>query len=337
MLVGRGVEHHLRRVAREHLAHPRRRLGVADHRRHRQLGEAVAELLLDRIQRELRELEQDQLARRVARDLAAQLRADRAAGAGHQHPLAAQQPVQPGVVELHRVAPEQVVELDVAQGRDAYVAGDDVAQRGHGHHLDACGSAQVDGALAHAVARARHGDDRPRDAVARRQFAGAVDRAEYLDAQHCAALLGDIVVEQPDDAPAAAVREVLDQRRPGAARTEHEHWLGVRMRNDAQEALFLPRPVHEPAAAHRADQEYRREQIHRSRHVRPDTQQRKERRNRERPDAHRGEDALQVGQAGEAPQAAVEAQHPEQRRVDRQDPRQPDPHHMPRSPAECRG
>ena len=44
--------------------------------------------------------------------------ADRAAGAGDQHDAAGEQSAQSGAVERHRVAAEQVVELDVAQLRD---------------------------------------------------------------------------------------------------------------------------------------------------------------------------------------------------------------------------
>src|SRR5260370_1281073 len=106
-------------------------------------GVPVAEFLLDGIESELRVLEEHDARRSETRDLPAQLGADRPARAGDQDRLAVDKSVQPGFVELHRVAPEQVVELDRAQRRHADVARDDVGERGNGHHGKPRGGAKL--------------------------------------------------------------------------------------------------------------------------------------------------------------------------------------------------
>ena len=92
---------------------------------------------LDLVERQLRHLEQHQAARRQLHDLAAQLRADRTAGAGHQDRFAAHAGAQQRRVGRHRVAAEQIVHVDVAHFFEARLAGDDFADVGHGLHLEA--------------------------------------------------------------------------------------------------------------------------------------------------------------------------------------------------------
>ena len=74
--------------------------------------------------------QQHELGRLVAEDLPAQLGADGAAGAGDQHALAAASARALGRVGLHRVAPEQVLDLDVAQLADAEFAAQQLVHAG---------------------------------------------------------------------------------------------------------------------------------------------------------------------------------------------------------------
>ena len=107
----------LRPLAREHLVDERHVLDVADDRRQRQLRERVGERRLDLVQRGLGQIEQHEPRRPKARDLPAQLGADRAAGAGDHHDAIAEPFAEAGVVEHDGIAPQQVVELDVAHRR----------------------------------------------------------------------------------------------------------------------------------------------------------------------------------------------------------------------------
>ncbi len=174
VLVGRGVEHDLRRVAREYLLHAPRVLRVADRCRDRHAGQAVAELLLYRVQREFGDVEEHDPRRREARDLARELRADRAAGARDEDRLAVEKAVQARGVERHRVATQQVVELDLAHRRDADASRDDVPERRHGHDGNAGLRAKLHRALSRAVRRAGHRHDRLRDPEPRRDLAHAL-------------------------------------------------------------------------------------------------------------------------------------------------------------------
>ena len=126
VLVRGGVEDDLRpRRANTSLDAPRV-LGVADDRGDGTPRQAVAELLLDRVQGELR-------ASNSTRRAGAKRAIWRQSSEPIEPPapvtstvLPVEERVQPGVVELDRVAPEQVVELDRAQRRHAHLARDDV-------------------------------------------------------------------------------------------------------------------------------------------------------------------------------------------------------------------
>ena len=114
------MEDDVRPVAGEDLGDARLVLRVADRRDDLDRRAPVAELLLDACRARTPTARTAPCARGAKRAIcAAQLGADRAAGAGDQHRLAAEEALQPGLVELHRVAAEQVVELDRPQRRDA--------------------------------------------------------------------------------------------------------------------------------------------------------------------------------------------------------------------------
>src|SRR3954470_4643262 len=112
MLVSGGVEYHVGPIAREKLAHARFVLRIADDRADRQRRMAILELLRDRIESELGQLEEHQTRGGEAGDLPAKLRADRAAGAGDEHRASIKEPMQPGIVERDRITAEQIIQLD---------------------------------------------------------------------------------------------------------------------------------------------------------------------------------------------------------------------------------
>ena len=107
----------------------------------------VLELALDLEEVVLGVVEQDEPARRDARDLARELLADRAAGAGDEHDLAVE--VRADAVELHahRLAAEDVLDLHVAHLADGVAAGlqqlEDRRQRAHRDAALAAGAHDV--------------------------------------------------------------------------------------------------------------------------------------------------------------------------------------------------
>ncbi len=99
VLVGRGVEDDVRPVLGEHLAHPLLLLAVGQDRDRGADVAILLELAQDLEQVVLGVVDQDEPARAHPGDLAAQLAADRAAGAGDQHDLALQ--IGADTLELH--------------------------------------------------------------------------------------------------------------------------------------------------------------------------------------------------------------------------------------------
>src|SRR6185437_8244503 len=104
-------------------------LSVADvrdhgHDRHTRVGRA--ELRLDVEDRVLAVAKYDQHRGLELRQLPAELAPDRPAGAGNQNSAALAKVPDSGEVGLDRLAPEEVLDLDVAQGRWRCAAGQNV-------------------------------------------------------------------------------------------------------------------------------------------------------------------------------------------------------------------
>src|SRR5216117_1718599 len=118
VLVGRGMEHVVRPVQPEHLLQPVGVGDAADERHHFDLGIRLGDLEVGEVERVLGTLEQHQPRRPVGRDLARQLRADRAGPAGHEDRLARQVALDLFQLKGHRFAAQQVVDLDIAQLAD---------------------------------------------------------------------------------------------------------------------------------------------------------------------------------------------------------------------------
>ena len=72
-------------------------------------------------------------------------------------------PDRTSAVELHRVAAEQVIELNLAQLGHGDFAGDDVVEGGNGQHLQTGPRGESDGLAPNRVRHRRHGDDRMLD------------------------------------------------------------------------------------------------------------------------------------------------------------------------------
>ena len=136
--------------------------------------------------------------------------------------------MQSRLVQLYRVAPEQVVQFDIAQLRDADFARDKIGIRGHGHHAQAIGGTQIDGACARGVRFTRQRDNGLCDAETLGDLANLVLRTEHLDPHDLAAAVVRVVVQQRDDAPLPAVGQFLEEGRCHAARAQHDdrHRLG---------------------------------------------------------------------------------------------------------------
>ena len=131
-------------MCRDDLLDADRIFDIADGADDGDFGTDPQKFLLDRVERELVELEQHQPPRLEARDLAAQLGADRAAGAGDHDGAVFDPALESAGVEHHRIAAQQVVEFDVADLRNGDLAADEIVIGGHGHDLETGFTADVD-------------------------------------------------------------------------------------------------------------------------------------------------------------------------------------------------
>ena len=96
------------------------------------------------------------------------------------------------------------------------------------------------------------------------------------------------------------MRELLGQERAGLAGTKDQHRLAERCKR-AVEPMLLPDAVGEATARHQKDQYWRIENEDAARHDRSQLHHHQHDRDRDRAQARREHDALQIGQAREAP------------------------------------
>ncbi len=187
------------------------------------------------------------------------------------------------------------------------------------------GRTELGHAPPHRVVRRRQRDDHLAHAVAPDPHVELRDRPEHADAAHDAAVLLLVVVEQAHDAPLPAARHLVREPRARLARTDDQHRLAERSERAVQ-AMFLPQAERETRSGHQEDQHDRVEEQHAARYDRLQLQHDEDERDQDRAQARREHDALQVGEAREAPQAAVKPEREEDSRLQRKNPREREQH-----------
>ena len=221
-----------------HAAEQRRDLEVAVLR-----GGDVPQLAVDVVERQLRHLEQQDAARTEARDLPAQLRADRTAGAGDHHDLVADARVEQPQIGRHRLAAEQVARIDVTNVLDARLADDDVADVRHGLDVHAQRLERGQDLAASPVVHRRHGEQYASDGENIDEVRQLVRRV-HLDPVDHAAPQCAVVVDETDRQEITPGEQARRQTRTRLARTEDGDPLGLARPLDQQLSCK------EPAAAH---------------------------------------------------------------------------------------
>ena len=199
MLVRGGVKDDGRPVLLEDLPHLRRIPGVCENGGCRVEVALVDELALDLEEAGLTVVHEHQPRGSHAGDLAAELRPDRAPGAGHEHDLAGEVARDRGQVHLDRLAPEQVLHLDRPDlAREVEVAGDELVERRKRLHRHVRLSSHCDDPLAHVTRGRRDRDEQlVRMTLAKepRQLVGRPQHAHSVQAQ---VLLARVVVDETD-------------------------------------------------------------------------------------------------------------------------------------------
>jgi hypothetical protein len=204
---------------------------VGEHRHARGEVALLDELALDLEERRLRRVDEHEPRRLHARDLAAELGADRTAGARDEHGLPGEVRGDGGQVDLDRLAAEDVLDLHGADlGREAEVAGDQLVQARQRLHWHALGARHLDDPT---TKLARRGGDRDQHLVGpvvAQDVRQVVGRAEHAHAEQAHSALARVIVDEPDRRRGDDLRalELLHDQPAGIAGADDQHLPAAR-------------------------------------------------------------------------------------------------------------
>ena len=250
--------------------------------------------------------------------LPAQLRTDRAAGAGHHH----RAPAQPGADQLpvrdHRLAPEQVFDRHFLQFARQRLAFQRVDQAGHHPERQAGAFADAHDPTHGRRIQRRHGDDQHAGRRLACHFRGIFQPPQHRQAVQAGATQPWRVVKEAHRVEGAGALQVAHQRvgRTPGAEDQHPARGGL----PPLAHMVLPHPVRQPRQAQQGGEQERIGHQHRSRHrAQPVVHGQPQDDGGQAPE--RGlEDVPQVRDAGEAPQAPIQAHAPEHQSLGDQHP-----------------
>ena len=189
-------------------------------------------------------------------DLAAELRADRAAAARHEYDPVADVGADRLEVDLDLLAAEHVLDRDRADlAREVDVAGDQLVQRRQRLHRHAFRARELDDLAAQLARRRRHRDQHLVRAVVADQVAQVVGRAEHADAVDAEVLLARVVVDEADrrvrEQPVAL--HLAQDQLAGVAGADDQHLLAAR--DEPAARPLEQRAREEPRAGHEREQQ----------------------------------------------------------------------------------
>ena len=169
------------------------------------------------------------VARREPGHLPDELAPDGAAGAGDEDDAVGEVGGDVGLVEADGLAPEEVLEVDLADLRDRDLPADELVDAGDDPVLDVGVPGQLHHAADDGAGLRRHGDEELVDAVRREHVREVPDGAEDAEAHEPLPLLARVVVEEADgDVARRRVAEHLaGDHRPGLAGPDDEDLLGL--------------------------------------------------------------------------------------------------------------
>ncbi len=201
---------------------------------------ALAQLAVDLEEVVLGVVDHDEPADLHAHELAAELGADRAARSRHEHGAAAHIGAHCDRVELHRLAPQDVLDLDGAQLRDqVVVAVDQIVHVRQGLHRYAGLAAGGDHGCPLATTGRRHGDVHLVRRARLEDLGQLVRRPDHLDALKAVAQLVAVVVDQPDRRVAGqpVAQHLAQDQVAGVTGTDDQHLLPLRHERAAARSL----------------------------------------------------------------------------------------------------
>ncbi len=174
----------------------------------------------------------DDAGRLEQRELAAELAADRTAGTGHQHRLTGRELADLGHVGADRLAPQQVLDLHLAERRNGHATGEDIEHPRHRTRPRTGRVCRVHHFAHHLPGRARHRDDH----FLRRELldeAGQVlERTKHRQVEHPVPVLSPVIVDEPDrlQADLRVAQQFLADQLPGRPGPHDDDPLALRLR-----------------------------------------------------------------------------------------------------------
>ena len=214
MLVGGGVVDRVRLPGLHDLAHVLQLAHIAQQRhqlrRGQQRGRLGLQFLVDVVEGEFAVFEQQQALWPLAQDLAAQLAADAAAGAGDQHHLVGDIAADQIRMRRYRIAPEQVFHIQLLELLQAGAAAGQRRHAGHAAHMHRQALQALDDAVALGAVQAGNRQQHIGDCAVAHHFGQAVGGPDF-HAVDAVAGLGRIVVNKADHGVLARIA----QRRRG--------------------------------------------------------------------------------------------------------------------------
>jgi hypothetical protein len=322
VLVRGRVEDDVGPVALEDLAQPPLVAHVGEHGHARAEAALVHELALDLEERALGLVDEHDPLRLGARELAAELGADRAPGTGDEDGLARDVRRDRAHVDLDRLAAEQVLHLDRPDlVGEVEIAGDQLVQARQRLHGDVLGARDVDDPRALVARRGRDRDQHLVRAAVAEDVRELVGRAEDADPVQAHVPLARVVVDEPDRrvAERGRAQHLLQHQLGRVAGTDEDHLLAPRHDRAALRALD-DRPRQHPRAGDEGEREQAVDHPHRARDLRRVHVEEGE---DEEGDEARRDDAARraphVARRDVAPPAVVEAEEREDGELDRGD------------------
>ncbi len=244
VLVGRGMEDHVRLVLADYLLDGRRVTDVTQDGIEDQVPKIAPQLEVDAVQRVFTVVDHDQFYRVQAGNLTAQLGTDGAAAAGDHHALAGQSFTNGLPVQRNRLPAQEVIDRHPLEHADPRRAVAEILQGRQGAELDFALLADFHDALHLLVVGRGHRDDHQFDLEFGTDGGQAVDAAKHRNAVHVGTPQALVIVQEADDVEAAAMPQFLLEQGAGAASTEDEHALQAFLLARGGYMGILPEPVH---------------------------------------------------------------------------------------------
>ncbi len=310
MLEGSGVEDDLRAGQREHALATNQITAIADPRIEQQIRKLAPDLLFDPVKIVFGQFENRQRRSTEPGYLTTQFRSDRTATAGDQHALAGNTGADRCPVELHLLAAEQILDRDLLQLTETRTSGNDISQTRHGSEWQSGFLAETDHALHLRTVRRGHRDQQHLCRRLASEVGQLAERAEHGHAMDARTADLRVVIEHADDAIAILANQSADKAVASASCTEYEYAQSRRPRQEI-EAAVLPVAIGEARKAEQDGENHRIQQKDGSRHRDGTVVKEQGDADRQRTEDCGTPDIPQIRQAGESPQALVQAGNPE--------------------------